>query len=65
MLGAGEQKELQQREEAAVEAEDFDTAAGLSARLDQLSSRVVQLAAGLQSAEAECEATSAWTSTSC
>lgn len=59
LLCAGEQRELQRREEAAVEAEDFETAASLSARLDQLSGRVLLLTADVRSAEADCEATSA------
>ena len=42
-----------------MEAEDFDAAAGLSARLDALSGRVALLCADVRNAEADCEATGA------
>ena len=58
--GAGDQQHLQLQEEEAVDAEDFDTAASLSARLDLLSSQVLQLTADVRSAEADCEASSAF-----
>ena len=51
---------LQQQEEHAVEAEDFEQAADLSTRLDALNARVSQLTDDLRAAEADCERTSAF-----
>jgi len=57
---ADEQRRLQQQEEHAVEAEDFEQAADLSTRLDALNARVSQLTDDLRAAEADCERTSAF-----
>ena len=56
---AEEQRALQQQEERAVDAEDFERAADLSARLDALNASMSRLADDLRAAEAECELTCA------
>jgi excinuclease UvrABC nuclease subunit len=60
LVVAEEQRALQQQEERAVDAEDFERAADLSARLDALNASVSRLADDLRAAEAECEFTSAF-----
>jgi hypothetical protein len=55
-MAAAEACALEGEVSAAVEAEDFEAAAALSARLDAVRSRLAGLESGVRAAEADCEA---------
>jgi hypothetical protein len=52
---AGELKDLTEAEAVAVEAEDFDQAAGLSAKADATKARLAELQQAVRAAENTCD----------